>query len=101
MPKVYVVQEQYDKNVVPAQRYGQLEFLLPQGAVVISTGPSIFRLNQKLQHYTYEDYILPIGDPVAIGLAVAIAARVTDGKVKLLRWDRQERIYIPIDANIA
>lgn len=101
MNKVYVVQEQSDKNVLPATLFGDLEFLLPGGAVVLSPGPTIFRLKQRLQHFTEHDYLLLIGDPVAIGLATAIASQVTCGRVKFLRWDRQEHQYIPIEANLA
>jgi hypothetical protein len=47
-----------------------------------------------------QDYLLCIGDPVAIGLATAVAASRNYGRVKLLKWDRQEHRYYVVKANI-
>jgi len=44
--------------------------------------------------------LLLIGDPLAIGLAVAVASNANRGKVKLLKWDRQERQYYPLSVNL-
>jgi len=41
-----------------------------------------------------------MGDPIAIGLAVAIAANNNGGRVKMLKWDRRELRYYAIEANI-
>jgi hypothetical protein len=100
MPIVYVTQEVGNKNISPALKYGEIHVLLPPGQVTFSIGPASFELNRQLSKYTKDDYLLLIGDPIAIGLACAIAAKQTNGELKLLKWDKQEMNYIPLTMNI-
>jgi len=46
------------------------------------------------------DYLLLIGDPAIIGVACSIVSDITNGKYKLLKWDKQERKYYPIEINL-
>ena len=55
---------------------------------------------QKLKNFTEDDYLLLNGDPAIIGVTCAIASEMTNGKFKLLKWDRQEKTYYPIEINI-
>ena len=49
---VYVVQEVVGRNVLSAEKYGKLELLLPEGSqLVLSTGPTVKRLNRKLKKF--------------------------------------------------
>jgi len=100
MAKVYVVQETVGKNLLPATKYGELKALLPMGQISFSPGPSIFRLRKKLSTYCDKDYLLLVGDPVAIALAAMIASKINHGNVNFLKWDRQEKKYFPINVNI-
>ena len=68
--------------------------------IIFSPGPLIFRLRDKLKKYTPEDYLLLTGDPAIIGVACSIVSDITNGKYKLLKWDKQERKYYPIDINL-
>ncbi len=98
---VYVVQENPRYNITPAQRFGEIIVLLPPGAqVMFSPGPTVHELNRKLQHFSDEDYLLCIGDPVAIGIATAVACRWNQGRARLLKWDRQETDYYAIPINL-
>ena len=46
---VYVVQEVPGRNLVPAQKFGDLELLLPAKTnLMLSTGPEVSRLKRKL-----------------------------------------------------
>jgi hypothetical protein len=97
MAIVYVTQEQRKFNISPAMEFGEIKTLLPPGLEVYHSGGQVAeRLKIALQHYSDEDYLLLIGDPVTIGITVAVAGWWNNGKVKLLRWDRQERKYIPV-----
>lgn len=98
---VYVVQEQYGKNILPAEKFGQLEILLPNAQVSFSSGPAVFILRKKLQKFCDDDYLLLIGDPILIGLASIVAAGFNNGKVRFLKWDRQEKKYftVSVDTN--
>jgi hypothetical protein len=40
------------------------------------------------------------GDPAIIGVACSIVSDITNGKYKLLKWDKQERTYYPIEINL-
>jgi len=97
---VYVVQEVRNMNLLPALEFGKIEILLPEGQVVFSTQKTVQRLVSGLRKYTFEDYLLMIGDPAAIAMTAAVASKVTNGKFKLLKWDKQEKKYIPITVNI-
>ena len=72
----------------------------PVGLFGNSPGPFIFSIRQKLKDFTENDYLLLNGDPAIIGVTCAIAAEMTHVKFKLLKWDRQEKTYYPIEINI-
>jgi len=97
---VYVVQESMKFNLLPAAEYGELQTLLPPGQVMLATAPTIRALREKLRTFSDSDYLLAIGDPIAIGLSVALAAGFNGGKIKMLKWDRQEHRYYAIEADL-
>jgi hypothetical protein len=98
---VYVIQEQVGKNLLPARRFGELTVLLPANAQVgLSAGQVARHLMSKLSNFKDEDYLLLIGDPVIIGVATAVAAHWNNGRVSLLKWDRQEHTYYPVSFNL-
>ncbi len=97
---VFVVQESVGKNLVPASKYGDIKVLLPPGQVAYSTAPTVRRLREKLNHFNDKDYLLLMGDPAAIAIAGAVACEKNNGKMRLLKWDRQEKQYIPIDVDL-
>jgi hypothetical protein len=76
-------------------------FGLPEKSqIIFSPGPVIFKLRAFLKDYTSQDYLLLTGDPSIILLAGVLANEITNGKFKLLKWDKQERKYYPISINI-
>ena len=78
-----------------------LNFLLPEfSQIIFSPGPLIFKLRKLLKNYTTKDYLLLTGDPAIIGVACSIVSDVTNGKFNLLKWDKQDRIYYPIEINL-
>ena len=84
-----------------AREYGDFKFLLPElSQIIFSPGPLIFKLRQALKNFSEKDYLLLTGDPAIIGVACSIASDMTNGKYKLLKWDRQERKYYPIEINL-
>tara|TARA_R100000995_G_scaffold30638_1_gene13649 strand:- start:219 stop:611 length:393 start_codon:yes stop_codon:yes gene_type:complete len=107
-PLVYVIQELPGTkigspkfNIMGAQKYGKLVQLLPEHSqIILSPGPLIFKLRKLLDKYTPKDYLLLTGDPAIIGVACSIVADKTQGKFNLLKWDRQEKMYYPIEINI-
>ena len=105
---VYVLQElpgtsvgRPKYNIMGAQKYGKLKVLLPEHSqIILSPGPLIFKLRKLLDKYTEKYYLLLTGDPAIIGVACSIVAEKTNGKFNLLKWDRQEKMYYPIEINI-
>ena len=105
---VYVIQEVPGTragnpkiNIVGAQKYGDLKFLLPElSQMIFSPGPLIFKLRKLLKNFKPEDYLLLTGDPAIIGVACSIVSDITNGKYNLLKWDKQERKYYPITINL-
>jgi hypothetical protein len=106
--KVYVIQEVAGTksgspkiNIMGAAKYGKFEFLLPEfSQIIFSPGPLIFKLRKGLKNFTTEDYLLLTGDPAIIGVACSIVSDMTNGKYNLLKWDKQERAYYPIEINL-
>ena len=105
---VYVIQEIAGTksgnpkiNIMGASNYGQFKFLLPEfSQMIFSPGPLIYKLRQGLKNYKPRDYLLLTGDPAIIGVACSIVSDITGGKFKLLKWDKQERKYYPIEINL-
>jgi hypothetical protein len=88
-------------NIIGASQFGTLKVLLPENAqIILSAGPLIFKLRQLLQNYTPNDFLLLTGDPAIIGVACSIASDITNGKYNLLKWDKQERRYYPVEIDL-
>ena len=88
-------------NIIGAAEYGKFKFLLPElSQIIFSPGPLIYKLRQELKNFSEQDYLLLTGDPAIIGVACSIVSDMTNGKYKLLKWDRQERKYYPIEINL-
>lgn len=101
MTKVYVVQEMANHDIASAFKYGELVALLPSNTnIQISTIPTVRTLRNKLRDFKDGDFLLLTGDPVAIGLACSIAAFYNAGRYAVLKWDRREKMYIPIKVDI-
>jgi hypothetical protein len=108
MPVVYVIQEipgtqsgNPKINIMGASHYGQFKFLLPEfSQMIFSPGPLIYKLRKGLKNYNVKDYLLLTGDPAIIGVACSIVSDITNGKYNVLKWDKQERKYYPIEINL-
>ena len=107
-PIVYVLQElpgtstgRPKFNIMGALKYGKLKVLLKENTqIVLSPGPIVFELRRLLKDYTSKDYLLLSGDPSVIGIAVAIVSDINNGKFNLLKWDRQEKVYYPLEIDL-
>jgi len=105
---VYVIQEiagtkdgRPKINIMGAAEFGIFKFLLPElSQIIFSPGPLIFKLRKGLKDYRQKDFLLLTGDPAIIGVACSIVSDMTNGKYKLLKWDKQERKYYAIEINL-
>lgn len=97
MATVYVIQACDNKNILPAEKFGKIRVLFPQGYQAgFSAGYAAQEMMRELSGYTAEDHLLLIGDPVLIGIAAAVAAHWSNGRVRMLKWDRQEKTYYSV-----
>ena len=107
-PTIYVIQEIAGTqagnpkiNIMGASSYGKFKFLLPEfSQMIFSPGPLIFKLRKGLKDFKEGDFLLLTGDPAIIGVACSIVSDITNGKYNLLKLDKQERKYYPIDINL-
>ena len=108
MSKVYLIQAipgtskgEAKYNIIGAQKYGDMVTMLPEFSQMIhSPGPLVLKLRTLLKDFKEEDYLLLSGDPAIIGVACSLVSDMTNGKYKLLKWDRQEKTYYSIEINI-
>ena len=107
-PTVYVIQDIPGTkigapkiNIIGATQYGQLKVLLPENSqIILSPAYVITTLKHKLKDYKSNDYLLLTGDPAIIGVACSIVSDITNGKFNLLKWDKQERRYYPVEIDL-
>ena len=107
-PTVYVVQEiagtregRPKFNIMGAAEYGKLKFLLDERSqMIFSPGPLIFKLKNLVKDFKPTDYLLLTGDPAIIGVVCSLVSEQTNGRYNLLKWDRQEKRYYPIEINL-
>ena len=107
-PTVYVVQEiagtregRPKFNIMGAAEYGKLKFLLDERSqMIFSPGPLIFKLKTLVKDFKPTDYLLLTGDPAIIGVVCSLVSDITNGRFNLLKWDRQEKRYYPIEIDL-
>ena len=88
-------------NIIGATQFGNLKVCLPENSqIILSPNYVITTLRQKLKDYTIKDYLLLTGDPAIIGVACSIVSDITNGKYNLLKWDKQERRYYPVEIDL-
>lgn len=92
IPTVYVVQERKKFDIRPAQEYGEVVVLLHESEQMFDMDGATRRIFAGLHRFSERDYLLAIGHPTAISIAVAIATRLNGGRAKLLVWDSSPAI---------
>lgn len=105
---VYIIQDQkhVDKDgqlkrkfdFEPALEFGELVEVLRPSTSPFNLAPAMEKMHEVLSNYQEGDFLLLTGNPVLLGLAVAIAADYNDGNVSLLQWSGAKHRYIPVHA---
>lgn len=93
IPTVYVIQDSRGKNILPAKKYGKLQVLLTTPDIIKGSDFIATKLCQQLKNIQPYDYLLLIGDPIAIGMATHVALHFTHGLINVLKWDRHTYEY--------
>ena len=109
LSKVYLVQDiPIDRetgkakfDLTPAIKYGEIKVMFSRLVQMqFSPGPLIIEIRKSLRDFTKDDYLLLYGDPALIGVVCSVASDITNGKYKVLKWDRRQQAYYPIEINI-
>ncbi len=103
---VFVVQEPLHRNsetgaieprmnLKAADSFGERTFLASWRALenIDALDSVIEDIEDKMFDFCDDDYILPVGNPILIGIVSAIAASNNFGRMKILYWDRKDRSY--------
>lgn len=96
-PRAFLVQDNATLDFSPLREYAAWppEVIYDPGQVTLHPQHAVEIARKKLGSMKPSDYLLLNGDPVMIGISLAIAAEL-HGRVNLLRWDRREKVYLPI-----
>jgi hypothetical protein len=99
---VYVAQQPpANINILSASDFGYLVICLPntgpESQAIYSTAPFVRKMKKNLQNFNKQDYLLAIGDPIIIGICNVAISDVTNGQYNVLKWDRREYRYYPLE----
>ena len=102
---VYVLQHPpANINILGASDFGYLVICLPNfgpdSQIIFRSSPFVFKMQKNLRDFREQDYVLLTGDPAVIGISCAIVSDNTNGKFNLLKWDRREAKYYPINFDL-
>lgn len=101
---VFITNEIRRRDVSEALEYGPLQVVIPAELQVTANQEKkervIMMIEDALEDFNDNDYLLLSGDPVCIGIAFTVAALNNKGNVKALKWDRIEEKYFPVSIKI-
>ena len=87
--------------MLSATEFGNLKFLIPANEnIMFETELVIDRICEGLENFSNEDYLLLIGDPIAIGIATHYAAFNNHGYIQFLKWDNREYKYYKVEVEL-
>lgn len=98
---VYIVQDNpYSPvNYTPAEKYGDIKVCVSGQVNFHSLDRYINVIRSKMTGVTQQDWIVPVGHPVLIGVAMSVMWQTT-GVIRVLVWDRQAMKYYPYTARL-
>ncbi len=106
MSRVYVVNEPTRKDggktmdLSPAYEHGELVFLTPPGDPPMQLAAVVEAMKPFLKSFTSADYLLPVGHPMLIAAAGALAARASGGRFRMLLWRGSISRYMPVEVDL-
>lgn len=99
MPKVFVTQDS-NHNLTPALKHGEVILLSFKDYPLwdVTLGRQAFLAMRKIlaDYDPTSDFVLPLGDPIAIGMAFTLVA-LKHGRIRILKYDRQSFSYVPLE----
>jgi molybdopterin-guanine dinucleotide biosynthesis protein A len=93
---VYVVMDNVKYNLESAKKFGEIRIICDERSGPVEPYVSVIR--RALRDFNDDDYLILAGDYIAIGIAFSVAAEMTCGHVKVLKWTRGA--YFPVEVNL-
>ncbi len=89
-------------DVGPAVEHGEIQVIFPGGFSMFQTDEMVKELRRALATYSFVDgdSLMAIGDPVIIFAAGAVLAE-SGVKMRLLKWERLVKRYVPVEVSLA
>lgn len=109
---VYAIQRQmkFDRELgelVPrfsgldrASSFGPIEYILGPTDDLFDSESFLGKMHSSLSGFSDDDLLLLIGNPVFIGVSVAIAAYYNGGSIRVLQWSAKNEAYYEIKMKI-
>lgn len=99
MSNVFVTSEDPKLDYSPAYQFGEKVIgVFPPGQIHLHPQVAVYRAREVLKAMQPSDWLALSGDPVKIGICVAVAVERL-GMVRMLRWNRHTNSYIPIEVD--
>lgn len=106
MSKVFVVQQPHfwdfeEKRLKPkftlekAEKYGRIVVLLEPKVSPGDWDRILPSLKEKMLGMSYDDYFLPVGNPLLIGMTMHLAFKACHDELQLLQWNSRDAEYAP------
>jgi hypothetical protein len=113
-PRVFVTQipARYDRttsgwipkvDIAPAREFGEVIVMLPSGMNYSNIDDMYEQMSDHLDSFWYTDYLLLMGDPLAMAVAAARAGKICieyNAALKLLKWDRVLHRYLDFEVTL-
>jgi hypothetical protein len=98
---VFVVQAIKGGTFKGADRFGDLNIIFEvEHQVVISAIPTLRKLNEALENFSNDDFLLLSGDPILIGLATTVAANKNNGQIRFLIWSKIDKAHYEVKLDL-
>ena len=82
-------------DLEPAEKFGPIIEVLPPGNIKIRPD-TIEQIHRNMDDFSDQDYLLNVGDPLAMAAVACIASQRTGGVLRVLRWCRFSGAYTPV-----
>jgi len=92
-------------NIAPAEHWGATVMLFDQNASRAPTEALLPMMRERMAGFRARDFVCCVGDPALIAAATVYAVQSIVGHddvgpLRLLKWDRQARLYIQVEIHL-
>lgn len=91
-PIVYIIQDT-GKDFLPAKEFGEIRIVFPKHINNMTYNEGMTHAFEVMRDFRDHDYVVPTGDPLLIGLVVAVAFTKSTNQFQLLKWNPVNHKY--------